>query len=350
MGVSLNYYINIKPFTGKKKTSNEHKKKRSEVTEIINRIQNIQQDKYFKPYSKELATVLSNLIYIERDILSRSNDTERYIFVKNNIESAMNTYRGKVKKASSAYDNATNANNEKRHQFIEAIVDSMYKKSHPKVFPPLPPKLKGQSTKTNGGFSFNCEAAYNDKDVIDDFYLKMFNKNYRNEKAIRKISTYNEFKNAIRQCTNTEEISVDYNKNYSSFEEEMIACKRYIVDGTKTNLGNTLGEMSLAYFKFTMQNDSRDIYLIDQPEDHISNLNITRKLITYFNAIRNEKQLIIVSHNPLLVVNQDAVPVEPTAGAETTAEKIELSVGDIKISLPDNFNKDTLRRLLGVLR
>lgn len=301
-----NYYINIKPFTGNKKTSNEHKKKRSEITEIINRIQNIQQDKYFKPYSKELATVLSNLIYIERDILSKSNDTERYIFVKNNIESAMNTYRGKVKEASSAYDNATNANNEKRHQFIEAIVDSMYKKSHPKVFPPLPPKLKGQSTKTNGGFSFNCEAAYNDKDVIDDFYLKMFNKNYRNEKALRKISTYNEFKNAIRQCTNTEEISVDYNKNYSSFEEEMIACKRYIVDGTKTNLGNTLGEMSLAYYKFTMQKDSRDIYLIDQPEDHISNLNITRKLITYFNAIRNEKQLIIVSHNPLLVVNQDA--------------------------------------------
>ncbi len=86
----------------------------------------------------------------------------------------MNTYRGKVKEASSAYDNATNANNEKRHQFIEAIVDSMYKKSHPKAFPPLPPKLRGQSTKTNGGFSFNCEAAYNDKDVIDDFYLKMF--------------------------------------------------------------------------------------------------------------------------------------------------------------------------------
>lgn len=322
-----NYYINIKPFTGKKKTSNEHKKKRSEVTEIINRIQSIQQDKYFKPYSKELATVLRDLIYIERDILSKSNDTERYIFVKNNIESAMNTYKGKVKEASSDYDNATNANNEKLHQFIEAIVDSMYKKSHPKAFPPLPPKLRGQSTKTNGGFSFNCEAAYNDKDVIDDFYLKMFNKNYRSEKALRKISTYNEFKNAIRQCTNTEEISVDYNKNYSSFEEEMIACKRYIVDGTKTNLGNTLGEMSLAYFKFTMQNDSRDIYLIDQPEDHISNLNITRKLITYFNAIRNEKQLIIVSHNPLLVVNQDA---DNVIYISKLNDKIEVKSGSLE--------------------
>ena len=322
-----NYYINIKPFTGKKENSNKHKKKRSEVTEIISRIQNIQKDKYFDTYSKKLTTVLSNLLYIERDILSKSNDTERYIFVKNNIESAMNTYKGKVKEASSAYDNTINANNEKRHQFIEAIVESMYKKSHPKAFPPLPPKLKGQSTKTNGGFSFNCEAAYNDKDVIDDFYLKMFNKNYRSENSLRKISTNNEFKNAIRQCTNIEEISDDYNKNYSSFEEAMIACKRYIVDGTKTNLGNTLGEMSLAYFKFTMQNDSRDIYLIDQPEDHISNLNISRKLITYFNAIRNEKQLIIVSHNPLLVVNQDA---DNVIYISKLNDKIEVKSGSLE--------------------
>ena len=46
----------------------------------------------------------------------------------------------------------------------------------------------------------------------------------------------------------------------------------------------------------------------------------------------------------------EIVPVETTAGTKTTAEKIELSVGDVKISLPDNFNEDTLRRLLGVLK
>ena len=32
------------------------------------------------------------------------------------------------------------------------------------------------------------------------------------------------------------------------------------------------------------------------------------------------------------------------------AEKIELSIGDVKISLPDDFNESTLKRLLGVLR
>ena len=52
----------------------------------------------------------------------------------------------------------------------------------------------------------------------------------------------------------------------------------------------------------------------------------------------------------MLFRSHDIVPVEPIAGTETTAEKIELSVGDVKISLPDDFNESTLRRLLGVLR
>ena len=46
----------------------------------------------------------------------------------------------------------------------------------------------------------------------------------------------------------------------------------------------------------------------------------------------------------------DIVPVEAVSGTEITAEKIELSIGDVKISLPDDFNESTLKRLLGVLR
>lgn len=50
------------------------------------------------------------------------------------------------------------------------------------------------------------------------------------------------------------------------------------------------------------------------------------------------------------IEQHDIVHIESTAGREIAAEKIELSVGDVKISLFDNFNEDTLRRLLGVLR
>lgn len=68
-------------------------------------------------------------------------------------------------------------------------------------------------------------------------------------------------------------------------------------------------------------------------------------LKTYYYRLKRMRQAVCNE-----IEQHDIVPVVPNAGAETTAEKIELSVGDVKTSLPDNFNEDTLRRLLGVLK
>ena len=45
--------------------------------------------------------------------------------------------------------------------------------------------------------------------------------------------------------------------------------------------------------------------IIDQPEDNISNFKIKEELIKYLNNLRDSKQIIFVTHNPLLVVNLD---------------------------------------------
>lgn len=64
--------------------------------------------------------------------------------------------------------------------------------------------------------------------------------------------------------------------------------------------------MALSFYKYyTQDNDNWNILIMDQPEDNISNNNISNQLIKYFNSIRDIKQLIIVTHNPLLVVNLD---------------------------------------------
>jgi hypothetical protein len=68
-------------------------------------------------------------------------------------------------------------------------------------------------------------------------------------------------------------------------------------------------------------------------------------LKTYYYRLKRVRQTVCSE-----IEQHDIVPVEPIAGTETTAEKIELSVGNVKISLPDDFNETTLKRLLGVLR
>ena len=64
-------------------------------------------------------------------------------------------------------------------------------------------------------------------------------------------------------------------------------------------------------------------------------------LKTYYYRLKRLRQAVCNE-----IEQHDIVPV----GTEPTAEKIELSVGNVKISLPDDFNEDTLRRLIGVLR
>ncbi len=71
-------------------------------------------------------------------------------------------------------------------------------------------------------------------------------------------------------------------------------------------IGNTLGEMSLAYYKYYTQDETPwTVLMIDQPEDNISNNNIKSRLIDYLRSLSRGKQIIFVTHNPLLVVNMD---------------------------------------------
>lgn len=68
-------------------------------------------------------------------------------------------------------------------------------------------------------------------------------------------------------------------------------------------------------------------------------------LKTYYYRQKRMRQAVC---NELEV--HDIVPLEPVSDSEQKSEKIEISVGDVKITLPENFNEETLRRLLGVLR
>ena len=68
-------------------------------------------------------------------------------------------------------------------------------------------------------------------------------------------------------------------------------------------------------------------------------------LKTYYYRLKRLRQAVCNE-----IEQHDIVPVKPISETELTSEKIELSVGDVKISLPDSFNEDTLKRLLGVLR
>lgn len=68
-------------------------------------------------------------------------------------------------------------------------------------------------------------------------------------------------------------------------------------------------------------------------------------LKTYYYRLKRVREALCSKKE-----QHDIVPVEPIVESQSVEEKIELSVGDVKITLPDNLKSDTLSRLLEVLR
>lgn len=66
------------------------------------------------------------------------------------------------------------------------------------------------------------------------------------------------------------------------------------------------GFNSRIYFKLlTGEEKNRGIYLIDQPEDHISQKAIKDEVLEQFRRMAKKRQIIMVTHNPQFIVNLD---------------------------------------------
>ena len=66
-------------------------------------------------------------------------------------------------------------------------------------------------------------------------------------------------------------------------------------------------------------------------------------LKTYYYRLKRVRQAVCSE-----IEQHDIVPAIPAEEPQSEGRNIELLVGDVKISLPDNFNENTLRRLLGL--
>ncbi|GHU31406.1 hypothetical protein FACS1894166_02790 [Bacilli bacterium] len=59
------------------------------------------------------------------------------------------------------------------------------------------------------------------------------------------------------------------------------------------------------YYKYRLNDLPNEVIIIDQPEDDINPLKLSKMLVKYFDQQRENKQIIFITHNPILVVNLD---------------------------------------------
>lgn len=60
------------------------------------------------------------------------------------------------------------------------------------------------------------------------------------------------------------------------------------------------------YFRLLAgEEHNKGIYIVDQPEDHISPLAIKNEVIDQFRSMSKKRQIIMVTHNPQFIINLD---------------------------------------------
>lgn len=304
------------------------KKNISQIIELINKLL---VEPYFDEYKSKLDEATKLLSSIFDEVNQRYQNVENEKTVKNIIVSKLSNYNFKKNEAATSKERDQNDFNNKKSDFIRSIFTAIQQTNKINNFPEKPVQLNGISKRACCGFNFNSEAKYHDRDVHDEFLKVMFNQKYANVNELKKINKMEMLIDAIKGCTSYDQLDDTYENNLQKFISQLCECKNFMVDisnDVKT-IGSTLGEQSLAYFKYITEYETEKcIFLIDQPEDHISNNNISNKLIRYLNSIRRTKQIIIVTHNPLLVVNLD---VEQVIVVEKNNNKINLLPGCLEL-------------------
>ncbi len=281
------------------------------LSQILNQLEN-ELEEYKDYYSEKKLYDKMKSIYDE--VKELKNNIQKIYLEKTNknkvrsiIKDRMNELKNIVESKSNSNDNQKrNILNEYR-QFKEGIVNCIRVQSSKNIFPKFPEKINGTSKKEFKGYNFCKKAEYHDQYLKNEFYNFCFNEQYSNEERLKIINNNTELDKALKGAT-YEQIEDFKRLKINGFIEKYSKEITEISDiATSNGIGNTPGEISLMYYKFiTEENDNDfDVLIIDQPEDDINPNRIKNYLNKYLNSIKDKKQVIIVTHNPLLVVNLD---------------------------------------------
>ena len=309
-----------------------------ELNKIINALKLEIEDniEYYieKKLNNKLQNALNELIQTKEFILNLY-ETKK---LDNKVRSII---KNKLISLKTELDNKRNSDETNRTGIIElydkfkkSIVECIIAQQTKIIFPSFPKKLDGFSIKEYKGYNFCKVAKYNQLELKDEFYDYCFNKDYKTEPSLKKIKTKDEFSKALSnygytQLEDFKKVKIDgfineYSKESTTISEISSSC----------DIGNTPGEISLVYYKFTIQEADEDynVLIIDQPEDDINPNRIKTYLNKYLNSIKDKKQVILITHNPLLVVNLD---VDNVIHLTKTNNTIEVKNGALEYESDD---------------
>lgn len=287
---------------------NKYKTRSDALENIIKSLKDEFQDNqdFYKEYKERIEIINDQLKSIKESILEKSNNIEIDNIIKNLIISSLRNFDSEMDKNRTDKEKENVKYKQEKNDFCRLIIDYISRIANKPEIPKFPEKISGVSKKMHNGFIFIKKAKYDDLFLEEEFYGELFNKAYSKEDVL-KITSLEMLEDSLQGIKDIKKIDTWHNK-VDKFIEDYLSEETYIEkDGLKKTVGETPGEISAIHYDFLFNDLSKDydVIVIDQPEDDISSTKITKELLKYIKQVRDYKQIIIATHNPLLVVNLD---------------------------------------------
>ena len=269
----------------------------------------------------------------ELDFLDTSDKTE-LIKIKNTVEQMIKRYSEKKEVESKKYnimvgireginkysnDLSSLKSNEEtivenyendQVENVQTIADLLYLKSNikPHKFSIDNPIKANFSKLVYSNYSF-VRRFKNVRVISNDYLDSVLSRCLKNNKKIDILNiTIGSFKNDILKDYSDSTLSPinflkaridEIIKDDFNVESVILFNNENIYENLSSGLNSTI------YFDIISDDTSKGIYLVDQPEDDVSQLSIKRNLIKDFKNMSQKRQIILVTHNPQFVVNLD---------------------------------------------
>ena len=280
--------------------------------ESVNNLLNlIMKNEYFDEIDKEyvINTMENNRKLIEKyNNLISQNETEiAKINVINNIfESKNNEYAKTMTNETEKISNYENA----KDSFANNIVDFYIKMQKNNEYSPNIQKENVPISKNKIG-KYRFVIKTDTKEISNENFISLvkqiLGRNCKDINNINYSSIPDKFGNKGKETT--------YNEKLNNLKQELDAeiLKRFeqvktINDASDKDVTKDLsaGFNSKIYFDLISNcNDDKRIYIIDQPEDDVSQPAIKSNLLRDFSDMSKNKQIIMITHNPQFIVNLD---------------------------------------------
>ena len=303
-----NYYISLND--DRDEIENEPQKREivlnEEYTKLLKEY-NENQSFYEGTKKEKITTILTNLQSLISEVKNESEQVKMENKIINVITSVFREYTIKIDKERNSQEKEKEEYKKEIRSFANDIKKYLMQINEKNEYPVPPKEIEGISVKSKLGFKFIKEAKYNNINLEIPLQKYIFIASYQNIESIKRIMTNEEYTRAVAGVTSFENINEKISQNVERFIEEYTKEETTIRKENGTDeIGTTPGEVALTFYELILsENNDKSVILIDQPEDDISMKRIEKYMIEFFNSVRDKKQVIFVTHNPLLVVNLD---------------------------------------------